>query len=95
VALAGLGGALVSLSPVEALVQVCMTVTGLVPVVVVRLQGPVALKVVADAVSGVSTVRLSTAVRSTNDALSFKCMVSSKHIKQRAQPVGSSASRLS
>lgn len=44
--------------------QVCMTVTGLVPVVVVRLQGPVALKVVADAVNGVSTVRLSTAVDS-------------------------------
>ena len=42
--------------------QVCITVTGLVPVVVVRLQGPDALKVVADAVGGVSIVRLSTAI---------------------------------
>jgi hypothetical protein len=39
-----------------------MTVTGLLPDVVVRLHGPDALKTtVADAVSGVSTVRLSRA----------------------------------
>jgi hypothetical protein len=38
-----------------------MTVTGLLPDVVVRLHGPDALKVVADAVRGVSTVRLSRA----------------------------------
>ncbi len=41
-----------------------MTVTGLLPVVVVRLHGPEALKVVADAVSGVSTVKLNIAVGS-------------------------------